>query len=117
MQQTARSGCIVLIILVSANGCNMRLKLADSAMYREDYAAACPIYEQEATRGNAEAQNNVGTCYYYGLGGYPVDMDAGQRWWIQAARQGDCVARNNLFANGIMWHRLFEVPPSDMPTK
>jgi len=91
--------------------------LADSAAYRNDYGTACPIYEKGAERGNVEAQINAGTCYYYGLGGFPEDRETGAEWWIRAARRGNTVARNKLFSHGIMWQRLFEAPPSDFPSK
>lgn len=106
-----------MTLLVACGGCNTRLRLADAAMNRADYDLACPVYEQEAKRGNLNAQTNAGTCHYYGLGGFAVDQEAGQRQWIQAARRGDIEARRNLFVNGIMWQRLFERPPSHMPTK
>jgi hypothetical protein len=103
---------IGLVLLVGAVGCHPRLRSADSAMRRGDYALACPIYEQEAKRGNIESQNNIGSCHYYGLGGFPVDHEAGRQWWIRAARSGNVVARNRLSRHGIMWHRLLESPPS-----
>lgn len=100
-----------MVFLVAAIGCHPRLRSADSAMRQGDYEASCPIYEEEAERGNIEAQNNIGSCYYYGLGGFPVDQEAGRQWWVRAARRGNAIARNNLFRNGIMWQRLFETPP------
>ena len=57
---------------------------------------------RKAEQGDAEAQNSIGDCYYFGKG---VQQDYNQAvdWYKKAAGQGDATAQNNLgicYANG-----------------
>jgi TPR repeat protein len=50
-----------------------------------------------ANRGDAEAQNNLGTMYYWGHG-VPQDYAKARGWFEQAAAQGNALAQNSLGA-------------------
>ena len=52
-------------------------------------------YRKAAEQGFAEAQYNLGVCYYHGLGVEP-DYSEAVKWWRQAAEQGHAEAQNNL---------------------
>lgn len=60
-------------------------------------------YMEAAEQGDAEAQFNVGWCYY---NNYGVTQDYGEavKWYRKAAEQGNAAAQNNLgvcYANGV----------------
>lgn len=60
------------------------------------------LLRRAAEQGNADAQYNLGDCYYYGEG---VAQDYAQAvyWWRQAAEQGDAMVQNKLgicYCNG-----------------
>ena len=61
----------------------------------EDYAEAVKWYRRAANKGNAEAQNDLGLCYYYGEGVEEDETEA-VRWFWDAAMQGNARAQNNL---------------------
>lgn len=52
-------------------------------------------YREAAEQGDAEAQNNLGTCYATGEGAAQSYEEA-VKWWRKAAEQGDLLAQCNL---------------------
>ncbi len=52
-------------------------------------------YRQAAEQGDADAQNTLGECYYYGRG-VPEDKEEAVKWFRQAAEQGHAPAQNTL---------------------
>ena len=56
--------------------------------YDEDYEKAVYWYTKSAEQGNAEAQRELGACYYVGEG-VPQDYEKGVYWFTKAAEQGD----------------------------
>jgi TPR repeat protein len=61
----------------------------------ESYAEAAAWFRAAAEQGLAEAQDELGDCFYYGNG---VDEDDAQAvgWYRKAAEQGHATAQNNL---------------------
>lgn len=53
------------------------------------------LWEIAANKGDAIAQNNLGTCYYYGLG-VEQDYKKAVEWYRKAAEQGIEAALSNL---------------------
>lgn len=62
---------------------------------KRDYTQTVECFRMAALQGHAEAQNNLGMCYYQGHG---VEWDFRQAvaWFLEAARQGHADAQNNL---------------------
>jgi TPR repeat protein len=50
-----------------------------------------------AEKGNAQAQFNIGNCYYFGMGIAKNKKEA-LKWWQKAAEQGNETARENIIA-------------------
>jgi uncharacterized protein len=60
----------------------------------QDYSAAASWYRKAADQGHSEAQNNLGTAYYYGRG-VPQDYINSHKWLnLSAARGNKDAARN-----------------------
>jgi hypothetical protein len=62
---------------------------------RANYQTALKVWLEQATAGDAEAQNNVGEIYHKGLGTDPDYAKAAQ-WYAKAAAQGNRRAQINL---------------------
>lgn len=59
-------------------------------------------YKQDAEGGDAQAQFEVGGCYYYGIG-VSIDYAEAVKWYRKAAKQGNAEAQAKLgfcYANG-----------------
>ena len=52
-------------------------------------------YREAAEQGDAEAQHNLGGCYYLGKG-VPQDDTEAVKWFSKAAEQGDAEAQFTL---------------------
>jgi TPR repeat protein len=55
-----------------------------------------------AEQGDADAQSNLGTNYYYGIG-VPQDYKEAAKWYRKSAEQGHAMAQNHLgfmYSNG-----------------
>ena len=61
----------------------------------KNYAEAVKWYRKAAEQGHAEAQNNLGECYYYG-NGVEKNYKEAAKWYRKAAEQGDAYAQCNL---------------------
>ena len=74
-------------------------------------------YRKAADQGLAQAQNNLGLCYYNGEG-VPKDFKQAVYWWKKAADQGYAIAQFNLgnryaygegvpndFKQAVYWYR------------
>ena len=71
------------------------LNEAFEAFDRRDCPSALRLFQVDAERGNAAAQNNVGVIYEAGLSVDPDDRVA-ERWYRRAADQGLADAQFNL---------------------
>jgi len=60
-----------------------------------NYREAVKWFRKAAEQGHAEAQNNLGVCYYRGEG-VPQDDKEAVYWWRKAAEQGFAAAQNHL---------------------
>ena len=54
-------------------------------------------YKAKAEKGDAEAQYNLGLCYFYGTGVAKDEVEA-VKWYRKAAEQGDAKGQCNLAA-------------------
>ena len=72
------------------------IELSKSAYKEGDYKKAYDNAYKAASMGNANAQNILGVCYYYGRG-VEKDLRKAFEWWDKAASQGDLEAKNNMF--------------------
>ena len=61
----------------------------------QDYEKAVEWYRKSAEQGDADAQNNLGYCYYNGQG-VAQDYEKAVEWYRKSAKQGVAVAQNNL---------------------
>jgi TPR repeat protein len=52
-----------------------------------------------ADKGEAEAQNNIGSLYYNGQG-VSRDLELARQWWRKAAAGGSETAKRNLAQHG-----------------
>ncbi len=88
-----------------------------AAYGRGDYAMALREFRPLANQGNAQAQNNLGTLYYYGKG-IPQDHAEALKWYRKAAEQGNADGQYNLgfmydegrgvpqdYAEALKWYR------------
>jgi TPR repeat protein len=71
------------------------LEDAAAAYSKQDYATALKLWRPLANKGNAEAQNRLGTMYYLGKG---VEQDQAEavKWFRRAADRGYAGAQINL---------------------
>ena len=75
---------------------NNLLNEAQKAFQRKDYAQAMKLNMKAADQGNAEAQNNIGYLYMFGLG-VAQDDNKAQYWLSLSTAQGNDKAKENLF--------------------
>ena len=68
---------------------------AHAALMRNDHAAALKKYKSAATKGNAQAQNEVGNLYAEGLA-VTQDYVEAVRWYRMAAAKGFAPAQLQL---------------------
>lgn len=68
---------------------------AFEALDRRDCPSALRLFQMDAERGNAAAQNNVGVIYEAGLG-LDADDRVAEKWYRRAADQGLADAQFNL---------------------
>ncbi len=66
-----------------------------AAYWSEKAADKIGWFKSEAAKGGADAQRNLGLCYYYGIG-VSKDFSEAVRWYLLAADQGDAMAQNRL---------------------
>ena len=68
---------------------------------------------QRAESGDAEAQYNIGNCYFYGLG-VKKDYKKAVKWFHKSAEQGNASAANDL---GTCYHNGFGVEQDEEEAK
>ena len=78
--------CIVCMS-VQAQETDPLAEQAFSLYEAEDYASAVPLLTEAANKGNAEAQNKLGNCYFYG-DGVEQDINEAVRYYRLSAEQG-----------------------------
>ena len=71
------------------------LDMAENALLQEDYRTASLYYTLAATRGNADAQYNLGAMYANGAG-VIQSWEKAAEYYQLAAEQGDAAALFNL---------------------
>jgi TPR repeat protein len=59
---------------------------------KKDFNKAFDLYRKAAEAGNADAQYNLGTCYYNGIG-TEKNIETGMEWINKAAAQGHALAK------------------------
>ena len=79
---------------------------ADISYLRGDYETALREWRLGAEQGDANAQQNLGHMYDYGLG-VPEDDKAAVKWYTLASEQGLAISQYSL---GIMYAQGFGVP-------
>lgn len=62
---------------------------------RKDSLEAIKWWRKAAEQGCADAQKELGWCYYNGIG-FPKNNAEATRWYLKAAVQGDQIAQHNL---------------------
>ena len=67
---------------------------------KKNYKEAVKWYRLAAEQGVAEAQFNLGVCYYFGEG-VAKNKATAIRWWKKAAAQGNSDAQDNLRKLGV----------------
>lgn len=99
----------------SALGGKSNSKLADwdALNKRGDYVSSRDWYRKAAEQGHAQAQNNLGVLYLFGLGG-EKSRDEGFKWICKAAEQRLLCAQKNVrwFKWDCATGRLVSPPPS-----
>ena len=82
----------------------------EEAFARADFDQARDLLLPLARKGDAAAQNRLGTLHYLGLG-TPVDHARAARWFKRAALAGDPDAQRNL---GSLFRQGLGVPRDDI---
>lgn len=79
------------------DGCYLlwRLLIGSHAEGERDIEEAIRLYKLAAEKGYAAAQNNLGFCYFHGIG-LPKNLTATVRWYKAAAEQDYAPAQYNL---------------------
>ena len=92
------------------------LEDAEAAYARDDYATALRLFRSLADRGNATAQDNLGSMYAHGEGVAQSFTEAA-KWFRLAADQGNATAQYRLgclydacggtqdYAQAVKWYR------------
>ena len=78
------------------------MRQANAYFNNKQYGNAVPLYKQAAEQGDADAQNQLGYCYWAG-DGIIQDYNQAVQWYRKAANQGNVVAQFNLgvcYSNG-----------------
>ena len=61
----------------------------------KDQETTVQRYREAAEQGDAEAQSNLGVCYYFGEG-VKKDKKEAVKWFRKAAEQGNALAQSSL---------------------
>jgi TPR repeat protein len=104
--------CANLAFLIAAGGPASAEPPNGSApiqLVRDDYDPAAKAIFNQASRGNARAQTQLGVMYEYGRG-VPQNYLAAVHWYQCAAEQGDA---NGQYLLGLMYEKGHGVPQSD----
>ena len=105
-QQSRTSTLSILLILLSGLGNAGQFDDATAAYEKGDFAQAFKLIQPMATKGDAEAQLNLGIMYFNGQG-VPQDYKQAVDWFRKAAAQGDADSQTNL---GNMYYDGLGVP-------
>ena len=101
MMDGCRRSCIVTLTLLLTAWVCTAVALAGSledgrAAYKQkDYQTALKLWQPLADQGNAEAQSNICTMYFYGEG-VKRDYAEARRWCLEAAYQDNVAAQYKL---------------------
>jgi len=88
-------GAVTFAVLLAVCAVLIYPNTANDALNRGYYAIARSYLEDEATTGNAKAQNALANLYYLGLGGAKNQALAAQ-WYRKSAAQGHSPAQVNI---------------------
>lgn len=72
------------------------VEFSKSAYKEGDYKKAYDNAYKASSMGNANAQNILGVCYYFGRG-VEKDLRKAYEWWNKAANNGDLEAKKYLY--------------------
>lgn len=96
-------GCAALLLLAAAPAAGQDVQAGIKAWQNGDATTAVAIWQPLASRGDADAQFNLGQAYRLGRG-LPADLAKAQSLYERAARQGHVDAQTSLglllFQNG-----------------
>ena len=86
---------ILSLLCVASLSFAMNLEDGTKAFESKDYKTALKVFEEFSLKGDASAQNNLGSMYYYGEG---VEKDSKKAfvWYEKAASQGFADAQYSL---------------------
>lgn len=81
------------------------LASAEKYSAEQNFAEAAKLWKMAAEQGDAEAQDNLGSCYEYG-NGVAQDYAEAYKWYSKAAEQGNANAQYDLgfcyeYGNGV----------------
>ena len=74
---------------------HVQYELGLNFVYYDDYEEAIVCFRKAAEMGNADAQSELGACYYNGEG-VEQDYEEAVKWFTLAADQGFAMAQYNL---------------------
>jgi len=77
-------------------GCGVPKDMVQAKCYAEKAKIHLSWLFGEARTGKAEAQFNIGDCYYEGIGGLNQDYKEAVRWFSLSAKQGNASAQYEL---------------------
>ena len=88
------TACFLAVLLIAPVSAG-QLEDAATAYAKQDYPTALKLWRRLAEKGNAEAQNRIGTMYYLGKGVKQDETEA-VKWFRRAADRGYANAQINL---------------------
>ena len=93
---------ITVCCLVLSVACNNNKQNESSETKSSETIRNINELKARAEQGVADAQYNLGVCYYNGEG-VTKDYAEAVRWWRKAAEQGHADAKRRLNEMGIVW--------------
>ncbi len=95
LRRAAAAFCVMLIAACLFHGPVQAQDRGNAAFAAGDYAAAREIWRELASKGDANAQFNLGVLYDEGLG-VPANPELARSFWQQAAENGLAPALHSL---------------------
>jgi len=92
-----RFGFVVgLLLLLSTGMARANFQAGMTAYNNRDYTKAVSLWETAGSKGDVNAQFNLGVLYEKGVEGYPKNMSAAYAWYRLAAAQGVAQAQQAI---------------------
>ncbi len=101
-------------LILLSSGCSSTIANMNKAQILEidgKYSEAVKLYKQEASKGNAVAQNNLGVLYRKGKG-VTKNYQQAMHWYKKSEAQGNAQAMNNiamLYAKGYGVKKSYDI--------